>query len=258
MLISGRIAAFVVLLVLFLAVYLSLREASSKEEVPYIRRVAALDAIDEAVERCAEMNRPIMAVYGLSPFGPATLAALSIVGYTARLVARTGSEIIVPCGGDTGTSIVYPQAIETVRSAYDQEGKLEDFKLESVRFLSESQFAWATAQIGIIHGEKVGASIMTGGFGPEIIAISEETKSVGAIAIASGSIGNLCALAVICDYILIGEEQLAAGAYLSRDRLQIGTIRGQDWGKIVAVVLIVIGVVAMTAGSKVIINLLLQ
>jgi len=248
LLISGRISAFVLLIILFAAIYLSMNSASKRAEPPFIRRVAGLDAIEEAIERATEMNRPILSGYGLMPFSPGTLAALSIVGYVARNAARTGAEIIVPAGGDLGTSIVYPQAIETVRSAYDDEGKMEDYKPENIVFLSESQFAWATAQIGMIHERNVGATILTGGYGPEIVALSEESKSVGSIVIVSGGLYSLCATACIADYVLIGEEQIAAGAYLSRDPLQIGSIRGQDWGRLVAVALILVGVLAKTVG----------
>ena len=248
LLISGRISAFVLLLVIFAAMYLSMNSASKSSEPPYIRRVAGLDAIEESIERAAEMNRPIMSGYGIMPFSPGTLAALSIVGYVSRNTAKTGAEVLVPAGGDLGTSIVYPQAIETVRSAYDEEGKLEDYKPENVIFLSENQFAWATAQIGMIHERNIGAMILTGGYGPEIVALSEEAKSVGSIVIVSGNLYSLCATACIADYVLIGEEQIAAGAYLSKDPIQIGSIRGQDWGRLIAVALILVGVLAKAVG----------
>jgi hypothetical protein len=242
-LITGRTFPFILLVALFVVMYYSMRQATSKKEPPYIRKVAGLDAIEEAVERSAEMNRPIINGYGLGGFDTGTLAALSIVGHVARNAARTRAKLLVPAGGDQGTSIVYPQAIEAVRSAYDDEGKIEDYDPNSIMFLSESQFAWATAQIGLIHERNVGAAIFTGGYGPEIQALSEEAKSIGSIVIVSGALMSLCVTACIADYILIGEEQIAAGAYLSGDNLQIGSIRGQDYGKLIAVTLIILGVI---------------
>jgi hypothetical protein len=46
-----------------------------------------------------------------------------------------------------------------------------------------------------------------------------------------------------CDYTLIGEELYAASAYLSREPLLLGAIKGQDYSKIVILSLIVLGTV---------------
>ena len=43
------------------------------------------------------------------------------------------------------------------------------------------------------------------------------------------------------DYTLIGEEFFAASAYLSGEPAQLGSLQGQDVGKFVAMVLIVVG-----------------
>ena len=48
-----------------------------------------------------------------------------------------------------------------------------------------------------------------------------------------------------CDYTLIGEELYAASAYLSKEPIQIGTLRGQDLGK--AFILSVIGIGTLLA-----------
>jgi hypothetical protein len=61
---------------------------------------------------------------------------------------------------------------------------------------------------------------------------------------------------VSCDYTLIGEDQLAAAAYLSPDPAQKGTVFGQDLAKLICVVLIVIGAILVTAGSKILSQLL--
>jgi len=86
---------------------------------------------------------------------------------------------------------------------------------------------------------------------------SETFFRIGAIQLAGTARGyQVPFFAVICDYLLIAEEIYAAGAYLSRDPVQCGSIQGQDIGKIIAWVLMFIGVLATAAGSPVIINLL--
>ena len=52
-----------------------------------------------------------------------------------------------------------------------------------------------------------------------------------------------------CDYTLIGEELFAASAYLSGDRKIIGALKGQDWGKITAMVFIFLGTIFATLAS---------
>jgi len=62
--------------------------------------------------------------------------------------------------------------------------------------------------------------------------------------------------AALCDYVLIGEEMFAAGAYVSGDAQQIGTIACQDWYKLAALILGIIGMLLATANVTVIGDLL--
>ncbi|MEO0085895.1 MAG: DUF6754 domain-containing protein, partial [candidate division WOR-3 bacterium] len=43
-----------------------------------------------------------------------------------------------------------------------------------------------------------------------------------------------------CDYTLIGEELYAASAYLSREPLLLGAVKGQDFAKSLVILLIVL------------------
>ena len=52
-----------------------------------------------------------------------------------------------------------------------------------------------------------------------------------------------------CDYTLIGEEFFAASAYLSNDPEQLGSLKGQDVGKIIAALLLVLGCVLATLAA---------
>ncbi len=49
-----------------------------------------------------------------------------------------------------------------------------------------------------------------------------------------------------CDYTLIGEELFAASAYLSGDPQQLGSLKGQDGGKLIAMVGIAVGSISAT------------
>ena len=52
-----------------------------------------------------------------------------------------------------------------------------------------------------------------------------------------------------CDYTLIGEELYAASAYLSREPVLVGTLRGQDLGKAFLLLSMVIGTILATIGG---------
>jgi hypothetical protein len=49
-----------------------------------------------------------------------------------------------------------------------------------------------------------------------------------------------------CDYCLIGEELYAASAYLSREPRLLGSLRGQDTGKIFLTTAIALGAIFIT------------
>ena len=52
-----------------------------------------------------------------------------------------------------------------------------------------------------------------------------------------------------CDYTLIGEEFFAASAYLSGEQHQLGSLKGQDVGKVIGGLLIVVGCLVATFAS---------
>ena len=51
-----------------------------------------------------------------------------------------------------------------------------------------------------------------------------------------------------CDYTLIGEELFAASAYLSKDPHQLGSLKGQDFGKAAFVIVLIIGIILEISG----------
>ena len=52
-----------------------------------------------------------------------------------------------------------------------------------------------------------------------------------------------------CDFTLIGEELFAASAYLSGEPRQLGSLKGQDVGKALAMIAIILGALATTIGQ---------
>ncbi|MCX7703279.1 MAG: hypothetical protein N2234_04155, partial [Planctomycetota bacterium] len=51
------------------------------------------------------------------------------------------------------------------------------------------------------------------------------------------------------DYTLIGEELYAASAYLSREPMLLGSLRGQDMGKALFIIALIVGTLFALVGS---------
>ena len=63
--------------------------------LPYVRRIAGIDAIEEAIGRATEMARPVIFGMGWTDIRQIqTHAALAILGHVARLTARMNTELI--------------------------------------------------------------------------------------------------------------------------------------------------------------------
>jgi hypothetical protein len=219
----------------------------------HLRRVAGLDAIDEAIGRCTEMGRPVHYTFGIGELDSAILASFDVLSHVARQCALMGTDMIVT----NARPEVHPMTEEIVRAAYMQEGKVDAYKPDNVRYLSSEQTAYAAAIYGIFMREKPAANMMIGQFFGESLMIAEVGNQAGAIQIGgTGRSSQIAFFVATCDYTLIGDELFAAGAYISRKPFQMGSIFAQDFGKWAAIILILLGTVAGSFGSKMITNLL--
>ena len=250
---SGRFVGLLLdILIFVLVIYYT-----SGDKKIHIRRVAGLDAIEEAIGRAAEMGKPVVSSYGIGGFTYWTLAGLAILSHVAQLSAKTGTRIIVPTGGGNESLIVRPVAEEIVKTAFTVEGVPDQYNPDDLPFLSGQQYAYTGGYVGILQRTRPAAVIMTGSHASEAMNIAETSNAVGAITITSGSyISNLAALACASDYILIGEEAPAAGAYLSDDPSQRASIRVQDIFKWIALGCIILGLVLTNMGINLVENLL--
>jgi hypothetical protein len=144
-----------------------------------------------------------------------------------------------------------------VQQAYLMEGKRENYDPDMVRFTSPEQYAYAAAVLGMIQREKVATCVFVGAFASEAVDFAEAAVAVDAIGIAgSTSTNQLPYFTAACDYTLIGEELLAAGAYVSKDAARLGSVQGQDYAKMIAFALVLLGSIFATANSTIIADLL--
>ena len=212
----------------------------------YIRRIPGIDAIEEAVGRATEMGRPVVFTTGLSGIGPLLFAVMGILGRVARLAARYSTGLIVPQNDPEVMAIV--EAV--LRDAWQAEGHPERFDRGMIRYLSGEQFAFASGYMGIVHRERAASCFLFGDFAAESLILAEAGQQVGAMQVA-GTTSNeqIPYFLTSCDYTVIGEEVYAAGAYLSREPVQMGSLRGQDLGKLILFAIILTGVIWATVSG---------
>ena len=87
-----------------------------------------------------------------------------------------------------------------------------------------------------------------GYFYAESLLLAETGSTTGAIQIAgTDAYTQLPFFVTTCDYTLMGEELYAASAYLSREPRLLGSLKGQDVGKLVLILGILLGTLLATA-----------
>lgn len=253
-----NLASLVVLLVVCALVVVSILRAK-KGTLPPLRKLAALEAIESAVARAVEMDRPVLAGIGRAPLQGTdsilTLAGLDILRYISELCAKYNAKMIVPIA----TPEAIPVAAATITEAYAAEGRKE--APETVRFipgdLYATGFSFHLGVVGILERERPAANIMFGAFYAETLMVLETGHQVGAMQIAGTAlVTQIPFIVACCDYYTIGEEIFAAAAYVSKEPTLVGSIEGQDYSRIALVALLLATTIMQTIGLPWLVNLL--
>jgi hypothetical protein len=238
--------AVIVLILLFAMPVLIAIRAASRGRRYFIRSIPGVRAIEDAVGRSVELGRPISFSTALTGIGPLFAACLSVLEFVTGKCARYGSKLFVLVGDPE--SLIFADA--TVQNTYRREKRSSQFDPSNIRFLSSEQFAFASGYIGTVEREQMGACFLFGSFAAESLILAQAGYRAGAIQVAATTDTNQIPFFVTsCDYTLIGEELYAAGAYLSENPVQRGSIRGQDIAKLVLLLLIILGVAASSYKS---------
>jgi hypothetical protein len=212
----------------------------------FIRKIAGMDAVDEAVGRATEMGKKIFYVPGINDMDNVqTIASMTILGRVAELAAQYDTWLEVP----VCRSLVLVTAKEVVKEAYTRAGRPDSFQENQVHYLTDDQFGYAAAIDGMVVREKPATIFYMGAFFAESLVLAETGNAAGAIQIAGTAMpAQLPFFVTACDYTLIGEELFAASAYLSKDPKLLGSLKGQDYGKAVLLISIIIGTILETIG----------
>ena len=229
---SGNETTFVCVILLCFVVEYFIEKAKNGEEI-YMRPIAAIKAMEEAVGRATEMGKPVLYVPGISSLDQIdTISGLTILGHVAGMTAEYDASLHVP----VCVPIVMETAKETCKESYLKKGRPDLYRDDMVHYVTDDQFAYAAGVNGIMLREKPAAVFFQGKFYAESLILAETGNSIGAIQIAgTGSSSQIPFFVTACDYTLIGEEFFAASAYLSQKPELLGGIKGQDVLKAIVV-----------------------
>ena len=224
-------------------------------KIPYIRKLAALEAIDEGIGRAVEEGR--RAHFGLpnaNPSSPAALAGLSIMEYFATKAAQAE----LPVTYTTAGNVIGLMIMEgTLRETYAAEGKIDLY--DNPEFFQLRLFAvgrgpgvsdtYALALSTHMMRENTGFNCLGVGLPKQQLLVGEANQIVNSFSVCSYPIVNKVEWAIIgFDYVLLLQESFAAGAILSKDPKQLAHIFGLD----IATWAVLAFVVICTAAASVI------
>ena len=242
----SRLALLFVTVIFCGAVIFWIKRARSGKPIN-IRKIAGLEAVDEAVGRATEMGRPILYVPGIQDINEIqTIASMTILSHVAKTAAEYDAKVEVP----TARSLVMTTARETVQAAFLAAGKPDAYNQDLIYYVTDEQFGYVAYLQGMMVREKPAACFYMGAFFAESLILAETGNSIGAIQIAGTAMpAQLPFFVAACDYTLIGEEFFAASAYLSGSPEELGSLKGQDVGKVLVAIVLIIGVAMATFGA---------
>jgi hypothetical protein len=242
---TSKLNNFILMIIFGVVVMLFIQHAKKNPNL-FIRKISGLDAVDEAIGRATEMGKPIFYITGLLPMSELpTIASVNILGRAAKIVAEHDTILKVPCYDP----IVMSVAQEVVKDSYTKAGRPDAYREENVFYVTSDQFSYVAAVDGMMFREKPATNFLLGYFYAESLLLAEAGAAIGAIQIAgTDALAQLPFFVTTCDYTLIGEELYAASAYLSREPVLLGSLRGQDIGKAFLMIVLVVGTALTLAG----------
>lgn len=236
---------FIIMIILSVIIFYFIVHARRNPNM-FLRKISGLDAVDEALGRATEMGKPVLFVHGLTGMGSiSTIAAISILGRIARKIADYDANLKVV----NNDPIVMSVSQEVVKESYLEAGRPDAYNPDNVFLVASEQFPYVAAVGGIMTRERPAANFFVGYFYAEALILAETGASTGAIQIAgTDAYTQLPFFITTCDYTLIGEELYAASAYLSREPMLMGTLRAQDVGKSLLIVILILGTILASFG----------
>lgn len=256
MLAEGHVMEQIALIIMAIGIYYFIRQGDQGKRY-YMRKIAGIDALDEAIERAAEMGKGVHFAVGdradiKGSFASQVVAGLEILGHIAQRCAALKTRLIVSLGGRSGTGgELVPLCREIVRDAYEKEGG--EYTEDIVRFLAGERAGFESGMQGILRRENIATNILTGPWAGSVVSPTGVSLAMGIVCI-TGTARTYWMAVLTCfsDYFLIGDELYAAGAVLSGDVPTLASLKVSDYVKLAMLAILIIGFFFKLFGSNLI------
>jgi hypothetical protein len=259
-LLVGKVVPFAVFIAFWILQYLAHYMVQNDMIGTEVARISAYDAIDECIDRCVEMGKPIYYTTGdwallAGRNLPAIIASLNILSYIAKQTAEKNVDLYV-C---IARSHTYTLTVDTVREAYAAVNRVDSFDMNKMMYWSDNFPAFQAGSFELVDQVRPAAYMNIG------IAADSSVNTPG-YALVRGidmvSIGGVTDRTQVppcvygCDHWLIAEEVYAAGLYASGEKEAAGSMFSSDIIKGFMVVLVLIAFAGALVGSNIMASLL--
>lgn len=216
----------------------------------FLRKMPAIDMIQEGVGRAAEMQKPVHLATGEYTFltrtqVPQTMGALTIMGWVAERCIDAGAELMVSeCKSE---SLRLHESIleDTYRKAGQQYNPL------MLHYYSDWYLAYYSGAMHLTIESQAATTMLIGPASSDTLFIGEAGKTVGSLVIMGNATANAF-MAMVSDYFFMSDEFYAVVAEIGQEPLQIASLGGQDVMKILAIAIILIGTALLVFGYPIV------
>ncbi len=224
------VITLVIIAVLILALALLMRRIQTGSVVA-LRPLRGYTGLRGQVGRAIESGSQLHITLGraslIGDANPTSISALTVLDHVAKDGCANSTPPLVTLAD--GTLLTAAQA--SMVHSYQQAGRSADYDATATQFIATNTdaIAYSGGVASLIHQEKVTSNVMVGRFGSELGIITEaaDRKQIDQV-IGSDDPNALALATAVTDNLLIGEELLAAGAYLEQAPQQLASLKLQD------------------------------
>jgi len=250
MILPGKNLDLILLAGTCLIIYILMRRAE-RGVLPKMRKIPLMEELDYIVGRAAETGRPIHFTTGYGglhdEWAVMCVAGLSILGKVAELCGKYRVWLQFTCF----RGYLVPIGQDILRTGYEKGGNPEMYSNEMVTYYGEDQVAYIGAIINYFEARRPAVSMIFGAIQMEMNQVLAQSARYDAVSLAgTPRLYYQGKMALMCDYCLLGEELYVVGASITGDPVQLASIQGEDWFKILVLALLAVGAILTSAGAS--------
>lgn len=223
-LVVSSVVVIALLLILFTRAF---RRGRTIQLRPLPAYTTVRDQIGRAVESGSQIHVTLGQAGLTSVASPTSIAALTVLD----AMARDGCANATPPRVTVGEGTLLPAAQDSLLHAYHAAQFTSGFEPGAAEFIANDTdpFTYAAGVTSVVHQASISNTVAVGRFGPEIalIAAAAERENPSQVIGTDDPVALALATAVTPN-VLIGEELLAAGAYLEGQPGYLASVQVQD------------------------------